>query len=116
MMETIWPIFQCKNGKKRCLNVSITNEPVNVFFCGKILNYCAFSSKDVKNNDCFSEDVVPLQHSRSFPCRDVNIMDNIMALIEQHTDNLEALVEERTRLLMEEKKKTDKLLYKMLPV
>jgi len=49
-------------------------------------------------------------------CRDVNIMDNIMALIEQHTDNLEALVEERTRLLMEEKKKTDKLLYKMLPV
>ena len=49
-------------------------------------------------------------------CRDVNIMDNIMALIEQHTDNLEALVEERTRLLMEEKKKTDKLLYKILPV
>lgn len=70
----------------------------------------------MKNNDCFSEDVVPLQDSRSFPCRDVNIMDNIMALIEQHTDNLEALVEERTRLLMEEKKKTDKLLYKMLPV
>ena len=48
--------------------------------------------------------------------RDVNIMDNIMALIERHAENLEALVEERTRLLMEEKKKTDKLLYKMLPV
>ena len=48
--------------------------------------------------------------------RDVNIMDNIMALIERHSENLEALVEERTRLLMEEKKKTDKLLYKMLPV
>ena len=51
-----------------------------------------------------------------FFLRDVNIMDNIMALIERHAENLEALVEERTLLLMEEKKKTDKLLYKMLPV
>ena len=116
MLEAIWSIFRCENDKKRCLNVLITDKPVNVFICGKILNYFAVSSKDVKNNDCFTEDVVPLQHPRSFPCRDVNIMDNIMALIEQHIDNLEALVEERTRLLMEEKKKTDKLLYKMLPV
>lgn len=47
--------------------------------------------------------------------RDVNIMDNMINLIERHADNLEELVEERTRQLMEEKKKTDRLLYKMLP-
>ncbi|RMX38935.1 hypothetical protein pdam_00016427 [Pocillopora damicornis] len=57
-----------------------------------------------------------LDRLRKVMGRDVNIMDNIMALIERHAENLEALVEERTLLLMEEKKKTDKLLYKMLPV
>ena len=42
-------------------------------------------------------------------------MDNMINLIERHTDNLEELVEDRTKQLMEEKKKTDKLLYKILP-
>jgi len=51
----------------------------------------------------------------SYLYRDVNIMDNMINLIERHADNLEELVEERTRQLMEEKKKTDRLLYKMLP-
>ena len=48
--------------------------------------------------------------------RDVNIMDNMINLIERHADNLEEIVEERTRQLMQEKKKTDRLLYKLLPV
>ncbi|KAK3705058.1 hypothetical protein QZH41_009322, partial [Actinostola sp. cb2023] len=48
--------------------------------------------------------------------RDVNIMDNIMNLIDRHADNLEEIVEERTRQLFQEKKKTDRLLYKLLPV
>ena len=38
-----------------------------------------------------------------------------MAIMEKYATNLEGQVAERTHLLMEEKKKTDRLLYSMLP-
>ncbi|XP_071628567.1 guanylate cyclase 32E [Temnothorax longispinosus] len=44
-----------------------------------------------------------------------NIFDNMMAMMEKYATNLEALVDERTDQLTEEKKKTDALLYEMLP-
>ncbi|XP_031564714.1 atrial natriuretic peptide receptor 1-like [Actinia tenebrosa] len=44
-----------------------------------------------------------------------SIVDNMLRLMENYTDQLETIVEERTRQLAEEKKKTDELLYKMLP-
>ncbi|XP_063226249.1 guanylate cyclase 32E isoform X2 [Bacillus rossius redtenbacheri] len=44
-----------------------------------------------------------------------NIFDNMMAMMEKYANNLEALVDERTDQLQEEKKKTDALLYEMLP-
>jgi len=44
-----------------------------------------------------------------------NIMDNIMGMMEKYTYNLEECIEERTQQLVEEKKKTDRLLYRMLP-
>ena len=44
-----------------------------------------------------------------------NIMDNMLQLMERYTNNLEALVDERTDLLVQEKKKTEALLYEMLP-
>ena len=48
-------------------------------------------------------------------CRKPNIFDNMMAIMEKYATNLEGQVAERTHLLMEEKKKTDRLLYSMLP-
>ena len=42
-------------------------------------------------------------------------MDNILAKMEMYAENLEELVETRTDELMQEKKKTDRLLYSMLP-
>lgn len=44
-----------------------------------------------------------------------NIFDNIVYMMEKYADNLEELVMERTGQLIEEKKKTDALLERMLP-
>lgn len=38
-----------------------------------------------------------------------------MEMMEKYANNLEDIVNERTRLLCEEKKKTEDLLYRMLP-
>ncbi|ESO00154.1 hypothetical protein HELRODRAFT_83244, partial [Helobdella robusta] len=46
----------------------------------------------------------------------ISILDTVMKMMEKYAQNLEESVEERTRQLLEEKKKTDELLYKLLPV
>ena len=43
-------------------------------------------------------------------------MDNLMKRMEQYANNLESLVEERTKAYMEEKKRAEELLYRMLPM
>ena len=43
-------------------------------------------------------------------------MDNLMRRMEQYANNLESLVEERTKAYMDEKRKAEELLYRMLPV
>ncbi len=42
-------------------------------------------------------------------------MDHVFNMLEQYTSTLEQEVEERTKELVEEKKKSDLLLYRMLP-
>ncbi len=42
-------------------------------------------------------------------------MDTMIALMEQYSNQLENIVAERTQELQVEKKKTEDLLYKMLP-
>ena len=42
-------------------------------------------------------------------------MDNMVQKLEAYATNLEELVQQRTVELVEEKKKTDGLLYRMLP-
>jgi guanylate cyclase, other len=44
-----------------------------------------------------------------------NLMDHVFNMLEQYANKLEEEVEERTRELAEEKKKSDLLLYRMLP-
>ncbi|ESO95406.1 hypothetical protein LOTGIDRAFT_117064, partial [Lottia gigantea] len=47
--------------------------------------------------------------------RKMNIMDNMIQLLEAYSGNLEKLVAERTEEVAQEKAKTERLLYQMLP-
>ena len=42
-------------------------------------------------------------------------MDNMIRMMEKYASNLEGLVQQRTGELLDEKKKTEMLLYRMLP-
>ncbi|XP_014663428.1 PREDICTED: atrial natriuretic peptide receptor 1-like [Priapulus caudatus] len=45
----------------------------------------------------------------------MNIVDDLLLRMEQYANNLEALVEERTVAFLEEKKRSEELLYRVLP-
>lgn len=47
--------------------------------------------------------------------RSTNLMDYIFNLLESNAADLEQQVDDRTRELLQEKKKSDILLYRMLP-
>jgi len=53
--------------------------------------------------------------SRYARCRKFDIMDSMIQKLEKYADNLESIVQQRTSELMDEKQKTDVLLYRMLP-
>ena len=44
-----------------------------------------------------------------------NIMDNLLSRMEQYANNLESLVEDRTRDYLDEKRKCEDLLHELLP-
>ncbi|XP_070199106.1 atrial natriuretic peptide receptor 1-like [Littorina saxatilis] len=57
-----------------------------------------------------------LRHMKRLnPFRTSNIMDNMVKMMERYSSRLEELVAERTSQLEDEKRKTDALLYRMLP-
>ena len=44
-----------------------------------------------------------------------NLLDNLLNRMEQYAENLEALVEDRTQQFLDEKRKSEELLYRVLP-
>lgn len=75
-------------------------------------------------NECWDEspakrpDFISLKNKFSslYKSKNLNLIDNMLKMMENYSNNLEVLVEERTTQLLEEKKKTDRLLYSMMPV
>lgn len=47
--------------------------------------------------------------------RDGNLLDTLLRRMENYANNLEQLVEDRTNAFLEEKKKSEQLLYQVLP-
>ena len=58
---------------------------------------------------------VPEVRLVALPCRPTSLMDNMLQMLEKYADHLEEIVAERTGQLEEEKRRTDLLLYRMLP-
>lgn len=61
----------------------------------------------------FLEEIIKIFYSAF---RMPNIFDNMIAILEKYSTNLEEIVDERTSQLREEQKKTEELLHQMLPV
>ncbi|XP_041366399.1 atrial natriuretic peptide receptor 1-like [Gigantopelta aegis] len=72
---------------------------------------------------CWAEDpeqrptakIVLKNIKRFSPYRTSSVMDNMLMMMERYSNRLEEIVAERTAQLEDEKRKTDQLLYKMLP-
>ncbi|XP_033760364.1 LOW QUALITY PROTEIN: atrial natriuretic peptide receptor 1-like [Pecten maximus] len=73
---------------------------------------------------CWSEDpkLRPSFHALTRTIRKIsgisaghNILDSLLKRMEQYANNLEDLVEERTRAFLDEKRKSEQLLYEVLP-
>ena len=63
----------------------------------------------------FNVIIITFLYSSYFTRKESNLMDSMVEKIEKYTENLEHVVASRTAQLLEEKKKTDALLYRMLP-
>lgn len=58
---------------------------------------------------------IDIKPDTNYFLRGSNIIENMVTMMEKHANHLEQLVEERTRQLNEEKEKTEKILYRLLP-
>ncbi|XP_074600501.1 guanylate cyclase 32E-like [Brevipalpus obovatus] len=93
----------------------IFRPPLDTLHCPEYVRKCI--------RDCWHEDpeVRPDFRFINIQLREMqaglkpNIFDNMIAIMEKYAYNLEGLVQERTNQLLEEKKKTENLLLRMLP-
>ncbi|KAK6023876.1 hypothetical protein OSTOST_10326, partial [Ostertagia ostertagi] len=101
-------IFTAFSNRKNCLvgdhwDVKISDFGLNrVELCDKLIAEGALNHENKADKS-------------SIRGRDKNLMDYVFHIMENYASSLEDEVEERTKELVEEKKKSDLLLYRMLP-
>ena len=91
------------------LQVSYFRMFMFILFCLSMYRFSKIRHKHV---------TIKLVKINSFVCsrlRVSNIVDVVLQRLETYSNNLEGLVDQRTQQLVQEKHKSDKLLYRMLP-
>ncbi|CAN7938795.1 unnamed protein product, partial [Ixodes hexagonus] len=94
---------------KRSLSISPENEYKRRCSCNSLTSCCIVTVTNPAYSVYFTR--FPKARTRVKP----SIFDNMLAMMEKYATNLEALVDERTDQLVQEKRKTEALLYEMLP-
>lgn len=61
----------------------------------------------------FKCDIIHILFCRAYDSD--NLLENLLSRMEQYTNNLEQLAEQRTNAFLEEKQKSEQLLYQVLP-
>lgn len=89
----------------------MNNVYVNYTITSISINYFVFPKRNINKVQFYIETkCIPY-----FVKRKTNIVDSMFRMLEKYSNDLEDLVKERTVQLEEEKKKTDLLLFRMLP-
>lgn len=86
---------------------------VNYTITSISINYFVFRKRNI--NKVEVQFYIETKCIPYFVKRKTNIVDSMFRMLEKYSNDLEDLVKERTVQLEEEKKKTDLLLFRMLP-
>lgn len=86
---------------------------VNYTITSISINYFVFRKRNI--NKVEVQFYIETECIPYFVKRKTNIVDSMFRMLEKYSNDLEDLVKERTVQLEEEKKKTDLLLFRMLP-
>lgn len=86
---------------------------VNYTITSISINYFVFRKRNI--NKVEVQFYIETKYIPNFVKRKTNIVDSMFRMLEKYSNDLEDLVKERTVQLEEEKKKTDLLLFRMLP-
>ncbi|XP_070537439.1 atrial natriuretic peptide receptor 1-like [Ptychodera flava] len=105
-------IARVKGGEQPCFRppISAADGPDDII---DLTKQCWSENPDDRPDFVKIRDVVRTMNSKRG--NSTNILDNLLARMEQYATNLEGIVAERTRQLVEEKKKSEHLLEQLLP-
>ncbi|CAI5453598.1 unnamed protein product [Caenorhabditis angaria] len=107
-------VFMVKRGGRNAFRPSLETpeeeEDVNPALCHLIRDCWEEDPKHRPNIETVNKLMKSINSGRT-----ANLMDHVFSVLEKHASSLEDEVQERMKELVEEKKKSDLLLYRMLP-
>ncbi|CAD6193362.1 unnamed protein product [Caenorhabditis auriculariae] len=104
-------LYRIKKGGRNPIRPSLDTEDEHNSSMSLLVRDCWSEEPDIRPNcDQIRSLIKSLNHNRS-----ANLMDHVFNVLEQYASNLEDEVHARMKELTEEKKRSDVLLYRMLP-